>query len=35
MVLMLVKKVMECAKASRTSCQLLFEQSNNMDTVQV
>ena len=32
---MLVKKVMECAKAIRSCCQLLFEQRNNMATAQV
>ena len=34
MALMLVKKVMECAKASRTCCQFLLER-NDMATIQV
>jgi hypothetical protein len=35
MALMLVKKVMECAKAIRSCCQLLFEQRNHVATAQV
>ena len=35
MALMLVKKVMECARAIRSYCQLLCEQSNHIATTQV